>query len=84
MIYFMLKLRYISGDDPENENSKNKRKVKGIWLKKQRKQKRLFPKARKSINRNSQKNFFLFMFLFMLFLVGRNRLVYFWGKGYEA
>ena len=39
MIYFMLKLRYISGDDPENENSKNKRKVKGIWLKKQRKQK---------------------------------------------
>ena len=26
MIYFMLKLRYISGDDPENENSKNKRK----------------------------------------------------------
>ena len=42
MIYFMLKLRYISGDDPENENSKNKRKVKGIWLKKQRKQKRLF------------------------------------------
>ena len=44
MIYFMLKLRYISGDDPENENSKNKRKVKGIWLKKQRKQKRLFPK----------------------------------------
>ena len=51
MIYFMLKLRYISGDDPENENSKNKRKVKGIWLKKQRKQKRLFPKARKSIKR---------------------------------
>ena len=35
MIYFMLKLRYISGVDPENENSKNKRKVKGIWLKKQ-------------------------------------------------
>ena len=56
MIYFMLKLRYISGDDPGNENSKNKRKVKGIWLKKQRKQKRLFPKARKSIKRNILRN----------------------------
>ena len=56
MIYFMLKLRYISGDDPENENSKNKRKVKGIWLKKQRKQKRLFPKARKSIKRNIKRS----------------------------
>ena len=51
----MLKLRYISGDDPENENSKNKRKVKGIWLKKQRKQKRLFPKARKSIKKKHKK-----------------------------
>ena len=59
MIYFMLKLRYISGDDPENENSKNKRKVKGIWLKKQSKQKRLFTKARKSIKRNiKRKKFF--------------------------
>lgn len=46
MIYFMLKLRYISGDDPENENSKNKRKVKGIWLKKQRKQK-IIPESKK-------------------------------------
>ena len=47
MIYFMLKLRYISGDDPENENSKNKRKVKGIWLKKQKRQKKSFPKRNK-------------------------------------
>ena len=62
MIYFMLKLRYISGDDPENENSKNKRKVKGIWLKKQRKQKRLFPKARKSIKRNIKRTFFFLCF----------------------
>ena len=57
MIYFMLNLRYISGDDPGNENSKNKRKVKGIRLKKQRKQKRLFPKARKSIKRNIKRNY---------------------------
>ncbi|WP_242844383.1 hypothetical protein [Anaerostipes hadrus] len=79
----MLKLRYISGDDPENENSKNKRKVKGIWLKKQRKQKRLFPKARKSIKRNIKEKSSFESFC-CLFVVGRNRLVYFWGKGYEA
>ena len=48
MIYFMLKLRYISGDDPGNENSKNKRKVKGIWLEETKETKRLFPKARKA------------------------------------
>ena len=83
MIYFMLKLRYISGDDPENENSKNKRKVKGIWLKKQRKQKRLFPKARKSIKRNIKRKSSFESFC-CLFVVGRNRLVYYWGKGYEA
>lgn len=82
MIYFMLKLRYISGDDPENENSKNKRKVKGIWLKKQRKQKdysRKQEKHKRNIKRKSSFESFC-----CLFVVGRNRLVYFWGKGYEA
>ena len=74
MIYFMLKLRYISGDDPENENSKNKRKVKGIWLKKQRKQKRLFPKARKSIKRNIKKKKVLLKVSVVFLLFGRNRL----------
>ena len=55
MIYFMLKLRYISGDDPENENSKNKRKVKGIWLKKQRKQKKIIPESKKKHKKKHKK-----------------------------
>ena len=82
MIYFMLKLRYISGDDPENENSKNKRKVKGIWLKKQRKQKDYSRKQEKHKKKHKRKS--SFESFCCLFVVGRNRLVYFWGKGYEA
>ena len=55
--------------------------MKGIWLKKQ---KRLFPKARKSIKRNIKRKKVLLKVSVVFFVVGRNRLVYFWGKGYEA
>lgn len=43
--------------------------------------KRLFPKARKRRNVKRKSSFKSFS---GLFVVGRNRLVYFWGKGYEA
>lgn len=68
MIYFMLKLRYISGDDPENENSKNKRKVKGIWLKKQRKQK-IIPESKKKHKRNIKEKVLLKVSVVFLLLV---------------
>lgn len=58
MIYFMLKLRYISGDDPENENSKNKRKVKGIWLKKQGNKKIIPESKKKHKKKHKKKKFF--------------------------
>lgn len=45
--------------------------------------KRLFPKARKSIKRNIKRKKVLLK-VSVVFVVGRNRLVYFWGKGYEA
>ena len=44
--------------------------------------KKIIPESKKSIKEHKRKS--SFESFCCLFVVGRNRLVYFWGKGYEA
>ena len=46
--------------------------------------KKIIPESKKKHKKKHKKKKVTFESFCCLFVVGRNRLVYFWGKGYEA